>query len=342
MVTGFSYFGVRNPEYAAIDFKRMKNHGATAVFLTFAEEDMEFYPGTMKELVRLAHNENLLVYMNPWGLGGVFGGESYSRFITRNPGDLQVDARGHSVPAACFNSPQFREFVKKWVEAVAFCGADVILWDEPHFYMSHWDEEGSSSAAPRETCYCHACQHKFEEKYGYPMPRARTEDVQDFREDSLIDFLSEMSRFAREKGIENDVCMLPPSFQLDDGIRDPEKVAQIQSVDVLATDPYWEYDDPEDRVKDRYLKDSKIIKTLAVKYSKQSEMWIKNFKIKAGTEHFVKLTTDISAEAGVDRILAWSYLGSAYMSFLRSDNPYLVFDLQSETFQRLNRHPEKP
>ena len=337
MITGFSYFGVRNPEYAAIDFKRMKSHGATAVLLTFAEEDMEFYLGTMKELVELAHKENLLVYMNPWGLGGVFGGESYSRFVARNPEELQVDAQGQSVPAACFNSTQFRTFVKKWVDAVAFCGADVILWDEPHFYMSHWDEESGAAAVPRETCYCPHCQQKFEEKYGYPMPRNRTEDVLDFREYSLIDFLSEMNAFAREKGLENDVCMLPPSFQLDDGIRDPEKVAQIPSVDVLATDPYWEYDDPEDLVKERYLKDSKIIKTLAKKYNKQSEMWIKNFKVKAGTEHFVTRTTEISAEAGVDRIFAWSYLGSAYMSSLRSDNPYLVFDLQGEVFQQLNK-----
>lgn len=341
MVTGFSYFGVRNPEYAAVDFKRMKSHGATAVLLTFAEEDMEFYQKTMKELVELAHKENLLVYMNPWGLGGVFGGESYSRFVARNPGELQVDAQGQSVPAACFNSPRFRTFVKEWVDAVAFCGADTILWDEPHFYMSHWDNEGETAAAPRETCYCRNCQQTFEEKYGYPMPQSRTENVLDFREYSLIDFLSEMSAFASEKGIESDVCMIPPSFELDDGIRDPEKVAQIRSVDVLATDPYWEYDDPEDRVKERYRKDSKIIRDLAAKYGKQSEMWIKNFKVKAGTEHFVTLATEISAKSGVDRIFAWSYLGSAYMSALRSDNPYLVFDLQGEAFQGLNRYSEK-
>ena len=94
MVTGFSYFGVYNPEYAKIDIARMKEDGANAVLITLAEEDVEFYLDTKKELVRLAHKVGLLVYMNPWSLGGVFGGESYSGFLVRNPGEMQIDSRG--------------------------------------------------------------------------------------------------------------------------------------------------------------------------------------------------------------------------------------------------------
>ncbi len=341
MITGFSYFGVRNPEYVKIDLRRMKAHGATAVLFTLTEEDLEFYRDTMRELVALAHAEGLLVYTNPWGVGGVFGGESYSKFICKYPDERQVDANGQAVPAACFNSPIFREFVRHWIDTAAYCGADVAMWDEPHFYMAHWADESLSKEDNVPTCFCPHCQEKFQAQFGFPMPKELTPEVARFREDSLVDFLAEMSRAANEKGLENSVCILPPSYDLEDGIKDPARVAAIPSVQILATDPYWEYEDDQETVEKYYRSNVALIRDLAKKYGKEPEMWIKNFKIRAGTESFVTLATEITADFGIQRIWAWSYLGSAYMSALRSDNPYLVFDLQGEAFQKIRHHSEK-
>jgi hypothetical protein len=161
-----------------------------------------------------------------------------------------------------------------------------------------------------------------------------TPEVSQFREDSLLDFLSEMSQVAQEKGLQNSVCILPPSYELEDGIRNPARVAAIPSVRILATDPYWEYGDTRETVEKYYRSNGALIRQLADQHGKEAEMWIKNFKIQAGTESFVTLATEITVELGIRRIWAWSYLGSAYMSSLRSDNPYLVFDLQGEAFQK--------
>ena len=341
MITGFSYFGVRNPEYVKIDLRRMKEHGATAILFTLAEEDMEFYRETMCELIALAHQENLLVYANPWGLGGVFGGESYSKFVSEFLDERQVDALGRSVPAACFNSPVFRDFVRKWIDVAADCGADIAMWDEPHYFMAHWANETLSKEDNVSTCFCRHCRKKFREQFGHAMPRELTPEVSRFREDSLIDFLSEMSRTAHEKGLQNSVCILPPSYELEDGVKDPGRVARIPWVQILATDPYWEVGDDRQVVEDYYRSNGALIRQLAEENGKEAEMWIKNFKIQAGTESFVTLATEMTVKLGIRRIWAWRYLGSAYMSSLRSDNPYLVFDLQGEAFQKAQEQEKK-
>ncbi len=335
-VTGFSYFGVRNPEYVRMDLRRMKSHGATAVLFTLSEEDVEFYRGTMREMVSLAHKEGLLVYANPWGLGGVFGGESYSKFVAWFPDERQVDATGRPVPAACFNSPVFREFVHTWVKTAADCGVDVAMWDEPHFFMAHWADESLAKEDNVPTCFCRHCQTKFRQQFGFPMPHELTPEVLQFREDSLVEFLTDVSGAANQRGLQNSVCILPPSYELEDGITNPARVAAISSVQILATDPYWEYEDDQATVEKYYRSNGKLILQLAQKYGKEPEMWIKNFKIRAGTEPFVSLATEITARLGIRRIFAWSYLGSAYMSSLQSDNPYLVFDLQGEAFQKVH------
>jgi len=71
---------------------------------------------------------------------------------------------------------------------------------------------------------------------------------------------------------------------------------------------------------------------LAKKHSKDAQMWIKNYHIEAGTEHFIEEATEIAAAAGIKNIFAWSYLGSKYMDWLRSDNPELVWETQIKAF----------
>lgn len=330
MITGWSYFGIRNPDHAARDLDNMAENGANAVLLTCSEEDMAFYAGTMERLAALARERGMTVYMNPWAVGGVFGGEAFSGLLMREPDIRQVASDGLALPAACPNHPEFREFLRGWVDLAAACGADIAMWDEPHFHILH----GRRATATSWSCRCAVCRAAFRERYGEEMPTEATPAVGEFRAAVLLDFLDELTAYAREKGLANSVCLLPGSFGLDSGAPGFEAVAQLDSVDIIATDPYWQPETPEDTVAANYRRYSRELAALARQHGKQAEMWVMNFRIAAGQEHRIEIATREIIDAGVERILAWSYLGSAYMSLLSSDDPHRVYQTQARAFTR--------
>lgn len=332
MITGWSYFGVRNPRHVATDLDDMVKHNANAVLLTVSEEDNAFYRDTMRELTSLAHERGMTVYMNPWAYGGVFGGEAFSGFLPRHPEAMQIDSKGEPVPAACLNNRAFREYLFEWIETVASCGADVAMWDEPHFFIFGWDELFAAKK-DRWTCRCLACQTAFEARFGHKMPQQMTPEVRQFRHESIVNFLDEMTTRAKARGLKNSICILPFTFNLDDGVENLDDIFRLSSVDILATDPYWDREHGDDWVREHYTRNAEILVQNAQKFGVEPEIWIKNFKIAAGQEHLVELATEIGFDAGIRRILAWSYLGSAYMSYLRSDNPLEVYERQAQAFR---------
>lgn len=332
-ITGWSYFGVRNPRHVIEDLDDMVEHNATAVLFTLSEEDFAFYLDTMRDLVALARERKLTTYVNPWAWGGVFGGEAFSGFLARKPETRQIDNLGDPVPAACFNQPDFRAYIRRWVEAAAYVGADFAMWDEPHFFIFEWYPEFADRRG-RWTCRCEACQKRFQDLYHRPMPQERTPEVETFRHQSILEFLDEMSRFARELGLKNSVCILPPSLGFDDGLLRPEEVFTLEAIDVVATDPYWREDSDIHWVEEHYRGDGSWLVDNARRAGKEPEIWVKNFKVRKGQEPFVERATEIAFELGIRRILAWSYLGSAYMSALRSDDPIAVYEAQARAFGR--------
>ena len=84
MIKGVSYFGVRSPKHAISDMQSIKAAGFNAVLHTWSEEDQQYYYDTMKEIVDRSAELGLTVYVNPWGVGRVFGGEAYSELTARN------------------------------------------------------------------------------------------------------------------------------------------------------------------------------------------------------------------------------------------------------------------
>ena len=75
MKTGFSYFGVRRPKWVFEDMKTIRDTGCTHVLHTWSEEDELYYRDAMKEIIAGTVTLGLKVYVNPWGVGRVFGGE---------------------------------------------------------------------------------------------------------------------------------------------------------------------------------------------------------------------------------------------------------------------------
>jgi hypothetical protein len=98
--TGVSYYGNRMPWHAAKDLEDIKRHHCDFVLHTFSEEDMDFYFGTMQRIIDMSHKLCLEVYLDPWAVGKVFGGETYSEFILKNPSVLQHNSVDEALPIA--------------------------------------------------------------------------------------------------------------------------------------------------------------------------------------------------------------------------------------------------
>ena len=225
MKTGISYFGVRNPEWVRKDMQTIKEAGFDYVLHTFSEEDLQYYPQTMKEIIAISNKEGLKVYTNPWGVGRVFGGEAYTELAARNPEMAQVSSDKKKLVAACPNSPAFRDYMKKWIKFVCECDIETVFWDEPHFYFEKNNPD-------LYTCYCKYCL-EFSSK-----------------QKSLISFLSFLTEEVHKYGKRNSVCMLPPWFPA--GLEDWDEVAKLPAVDEIGSDPYWEKGDTVEKVQKMY------------------------------------------------------------------------------------------
>ncbi len=327
MKKGIAYFGVRNPEWVRKDMQRIRQAGFTHVLHTWAEEDLQYYPDTMEEIIALSRQEGLEVYVNPWGLGRVFGGEAYSELTGKNPLMAQVGSDHSHRIAACPNHPEFRAYMHRWIDVVCKTQVETVFWDEPHFDFLKGDKNLWS-------CRCTTCQELYHSQIGEDMPTQLTDSVRIFRENCLVNFIDEMTQRVHQYGKRNSVCMLPPWFPA--GLDDWDKIAQLPAVDEIGSDPYWEKDTPVSSVGPSYAEVATRIHKIAQNTGKEGQMWIKNYHIVLGQEKAVIDATVACIEAGIQNIFAWSYLGSKYLSWLRSDQPELVWKLQVESLHQLH------
>ncbi|WP_436912218.1 hypothetical protein [Halosimplex marinum] len=324
MERGTSYFGVRDRNHVERDLDRFVDEGLNAVLHTFSERDQRYYEGTMADVVDASHERDLTVYVNPWGVGRVFGGEALSEFIGRNPGARQELSTGDAVPAACFNHPEFRAFMREWTRDAAGLGADVLFWDEPHWYITGWYDEDYPDDA--WGCRCEHCRERFADRHGEPMPEEHTEAVAAFREESLLDFLREMMAVAGEEGAENAVCLLP-SEDADHGLRDWSDLAASDDLDVLATDPYWGAFE-EGSVESFVGSFSETVADLADDHGIRSQIWIQGFRLDGDPERVeeVRTATRTACDSGVDSVFMWGYDACRSISSIACENPDAVWE----------------
>jgi hypothetical protein len=277
MKLGCSYFGNRILKHVREDLQELRDMGCTFVVHTFNENDMVFYQKTMGEIVEASHELGLEVYIDPWGVGKVFGGESFSNFVMQNTDALQMVSDGKPAGAACPNHPKFRTFIREWVDAAVETGADIVFWDEPHFYMPMW----LGGRPDTWGCRCEACQKKFQEVVGRPMPIEEDEDVQRFKQDSLLEFLSEAIAYAHTKGKKNALCVLPLRGH-QHGTGNWERMASIPHLSVFGTDPYWFAFKEE--LTSFVGNTSRQIKELCERHGLEAQVWLQGYKTPAGRE----------------------------------------------------------
>ena len=101
MQTGVSYFSSRTHRHVRADLSDIAEHGCTYVVHCFTETDLAYYRDTMREIVEATRDAGLEVWLDPWGVAGVFSGETFTRFPLDHPETWQVLSDGRRAPGAC-------------------------------------------------------------------------------------------------------------------------------------------------------------------------------------------------------------------------------------------------
>src|SRR5947209_6169353 len=298
---GCSYFGVRIARHVRRDMADLAARGYSGVLHTYSENDLEYYRGTMREIVKASHAVGLTVQVSPWGLGRTFGGEAESRFVAFHPEECQVLDDGRRVAGACLNSPVYRAFCKEWADAVLEVGVD-----DP----TRW------------SCICDRCA----ERFGGPVPADLTPEVKSFRESSVVDFLREMLAHVAERGGKNTVCLLPSTEGLQ-GISDWNMVASLPGLHTFATDPYWKHwNEPAGPFVRRF---AKLLRETCERHAVRAQLWLPSFGLTR--EEIPELEAAIAAarEEGVEALWTWGYAACGFMTPLATPDSPLVWEAVS-------------
>ncbi|MEX2431586.1 MAG: hypothetical protein WD645_06685 [Dehalococcoidia bacterium] len=330
MKLGVSYFGNRMPRhFIERDLPEIAAMGCTFVLHTFSEYDLQFYGGAVREITAASKDAGLEVYLDPWGVAGVFGGEAYSRFLLQHQDAWQVRKDRSRTPLACPNSPALRTFMEGWIETAAGVGPDVLFWDEPHFTQ---DDLGAGPGI----CRCAVCEGLYQERYGAVMPDTMTPDLAEFHEDSIVRFIAGLCQTAAGHGLRNALCLLP----FDDGphgLQHWEKLAALPTVDILGVTPFWRLRGHE--VQGYVRQWAGKVRDLCETHHKEPQVWLQAFLIAQGREHEVHMAAEAAYEAGIRNIAAWGYRACEHMTALRPDQPEAVWEAVRDAFTGLHRHP---
>ena len=328
MKFGCTYFGNRIIRHAAADMKMLRQLGFNYVVHTFSEFDLQFNRDTMRDIIAATREAGLEVHIDPWGVGNVFGGEPYSNFACLHLLDgCQVLDNGNPAPLACPNNPLFRDFMKEWFDAAAYCKADVLFIDEPHFHSAAF----LGGRPGRWGCLCPYCQDLFKEKYGHPMPGEETVEVQNFKEESLISFTAMLLEWADEAGMRNSLY-LPPKDSPEKDVTHWRRHLDALSVDCLGTGPYWAWrNEPVSMVGDY----SRALNGLCEERGIESQVWIQVCRIAEGKEGEIAEAISLAAEAGVHNLAFWGFEGCSQESWIACQEPEKCWSATLAAMKRL-------
>jgi len=334
MKLGASYFGNRILRHVREDMEKMINDGCNYVVHTMSEYDITYHPENMIDIVKAGKEAGLSVFLDPWGVGRVFGGESFSTFVKQYPGARQKlsFAEGDiNANKACLNSQAFKAKMIEWIELAAQTEADGIFWDEPHLFYGELTELFGKKRIIWG-CACTACKDIFKDYYGYEMPLDFTEHVTEFRQNTILNFIEYLSDVSSKKGLKNAVCVFP-SNEPKYGIYQWEGIVKMKNIDIFGSDPYWFCYNKN--VSDFVKTISCEVVKLCEKFHKEPQIWIQGFRVPEGREEEVSTAIKVAYDSGVRNIATWSFEAGACMSYISSDRPDMVWDKISTKYKEL-------
>ncbi|MFH0793347.1 MAG: hypothetical protein V2A74_04875 [bacterium] len=330
MKTGTAYFGNRILRHAKADMEQLVEQNFTYVVHTYNENDHIFYRKGMQEIVAATHDVGLDVWVDPWGVGRVFGGESFSNFVHCHLDDLQILSDGKPAGAACPMNPNFRKFMHEWIDAAVELGADGLFWDEPHFYLPSWMGGRPNTWG----CRCKTCKRLFKEKFGSEMPKELTPEVQRYREDAILDFLTDVIKTTKSKGVKNMLCLLPHEEGEDGAVSQWEQFASIEGLDVFGTDPYFEFFGKPISMVEIF---SERVMRACQNHNLEPQLWFQGFKLPKGTEKMQARAIDIAVDFGIRNLAVWGFEACDHITWIRGDNSKAAWKVFVDKFGALRR-----
>jgi len=285
-------------------------------------------------VARVAKDLGLKVYLDTWGIGKWFGGEPPSLFLTNNPGNRQVSAlTGEPLPAVCFNTRAFRDYFYGICEKLAYeVDADGFFWDEPHYALPKSYASITGGAGDDWSCRCPVCQRKFEQEYGYEMPRILTKEVVAFREDQALDILrtaaEKIKAIRPESKIINCVHATINTYYVKEhrGYDDWDKVGKTDVFDVFST-TILSYQLPRSFFRSVTQRTVDIAK----KYGKGSQRWLMNYYREPDDIREIKDIVRLYADMEVESLFAWTYRGG-YGTVLAAPHALEMWDVLGEAY----------
>lgn len=316
---GCSYFGCRITPHVKDDMRYLADNGFDSVIHVFTENDLKYHLGTMTDIVGVSKDAGLEVLIDPWGVLQLFGGEAFSHWLNVYPEIKQVAEDGTPLPAACPNNRKTLELMTEWAFGAKKTGADVFFWDEPHMYIPGWFHDRREL----HPCFCPACQERYEEYHHQPLPWAYDKSVEEFKRQSLTDFLFELTRLGRQCDMRNSACLLPAELD-GDGALDWHVVASMEDIDVFGSDPYWALTNKQPEV--FVAREVRKVLSVCEKYKKDHLVWLQGFRIPKGCEEEVARAFEVMVTGGVENIAFWGFKGCKYISEIACDDPDKVWD----------------
>ena len=335
--TAVSYYGLNYEEHARADFREMLAHGCDTVILAITEFDMDFWFPNLNNIIKTAHDVGLRCLADLWGIGKYFGGEQVSLFLQNNIHNRQVSAMtGEPLNAACFNTRSFRDYFKRLAVKIAEnTEIDGFFWDEPHYALPKSYASITGGAGEDWACRCPVCQKKFEDYYGYEMPKLMTDDVKQFRWREALEILSDTSKTLKEINpkLEITCCVhaTQNGYYVSEyrGYDNWDMVASCPYFDVFSTTIVnWAL--PEDF----YLDIVRRTVSVAKKYGKQSERWLMGYYRQPKDFAQIDRWVDLAVEEGVDRLAAWTYRGG-YGTVVGAPDALKLWDAIGANYRRV-------
>ena len=318
ITTGVAYFGNRTLRHVRADLEDIARSGFDYVVHCFTESDLLDGLEGMREIFRMTHELGMGVQVDPWGVAGVFGGEAFSKFVAWEMDACQVLADGSRIGIGCLWHPKLRAWLHRWIDAAIELGADVLFWDEPHWFPGDlwFFGEARGPEERRWSCRCDICRERFRAAFGHDMPEAFTDEVIAFRIRAVLDVLTDISTYAAGRGITQTLCLLPHGqFHKLVNLPDWTPFVQLPEFDTFGTDAYWAVAPPVPM--DPFLPmNAAEVARLCREFDRKSQWWVQGYNFAAGHEWEPVRSIQIALDHGIRNLPVWAYRGCEAMSRL--------------------------
>ncbi len=326
---GAAYHGNRMPHHAEQDLLDMATHGMDTVVHMLSHTDWNRHLNVIKDIIGMSADLGLESWVDNWGLAGSPGDTSH--FLALYPDAHMVYSDGTIAGIyPCLYSPEYRKFSKDWIDAVEFCGAKTIFWDEPHLPVKKTPDGKVFHA-----CACPRCRALFAEKYGREMPVEPDDDVRRFAAQSIADYFADVTGYSHAKGIRNAVCVMIGSYGVS--LDTADLIAALPYMDNIGSDPYWikrKKDDPSFDVYRFVRSRPEQNLDLSAKFEKDHNIWIQSYSNPRGCEDDIITAAEAAYDAGARTLLACGCAGSEANDY-RAEDAAAAWSVLKEAFSRV-------